>query len=348
MLFIPVFGSAFSMKTFALLAFAFLALLLAGCTQQQSPSLPSPTAFVPAVSPTIVPTPTAPLKISPSPTAEIRQEPAPKPISLQVTRDAGTRVNGGSVPFAFKLDDGRIRLYYCGQGGILSAVSSDGLEFKQESGTRLAGCDPTMVKLDDGRVRMYYKVSSGPGGPGQAVHKVHSAVSSDGLAFQDEGLRIDSEKTGDKGWASVPDAIKLSDGRVRIYYVSGDPEMRGGIASAISSDGLAFTREQGSRAPELVDPAILPLPEGGFALFVAVIGMGGFGPKIPKGIYYLLSPDGLRFEEPKPLIQEDGVYDPAPVWIDGKTIRVFYGKDEGGQQGQPNVVTKSFTAKLVG
>ena len=146
---------------------------------------------------------------------------------LSVTKEPGSRISGGSVPFITKLDDGRFRLYYCGPGGILSAISSDGLGFTQESGVRIGPnfsnkfekivCDPTLIKLHDGKVRMYYKgADSGQGGPGQAIHKIFSAISSDGLNFQREGLRVDSELSGDKGWASVPDAIMLPDGRVRL------------------------------------------------------------------------------------------------------------------------------------
>ena len=67
---------------------------------------------------------------------------------------------------------------------------------------------------------MYYKGANGPGGPGQSIHSIYSAVSTDGLRFEKEGIRIDSQQTLDRGWASVPEAIVLTDGRMRLYYVS--------------------------------------------------------------------------------------------------------------------------------
>ena len=131
-------------------------------------------------------------------------------------KDSGSRVADGSVPYVHKLKDGKVRLYYCGNGGIFSAISQDGLTFTKEQGVRVdAGggfelivCDPTIVDLPDGKMRMYYKgASSMNPGPGQSIHKIFSAISSDGLTFTKEGLRIDSETNGDNGWASVPDAI---------------------------------------------------------------------------------------------------------------------------------------------
>jgi len=101
-------------------------------------------------------------------------------------------------------------MYYGGPGGILSAISQDGLAFTKETGVRVPSgssgspemivSDPTLVKSKDGRVRMYYKGATGPGGPGQAVHRIYSAVSTDGLSFEKEDVRINSQQTPDRGW----------------------------------------------------------------------------------------------------------------------------------------------------
>lgn len=144
------------------------------------------------------------------------------------TTDTGTRLTDGSIPYVLKLADGRFRMYYCGMGGILSVISSDGLNFTKETGVRMnpssgnesVVCDPTAVILSDGRIRLYYKGGTSGAGPGQAIHKIYAAISTDGLTFTKEGLVIDSEQTGDNGFASVPAAIRLLDGRTRLYYVS--------------------------------------------------------------------------------------------------------------------------------
>jgi len=185
-------------------------------------------------------------------------------------------------------------------------------------------CDATIVNLTDGRVRMYYKGANGPGGPGQATHKIFSAVSRDGLSFQREGVRVDSEATDDRGWASVPEAIRLKDGRVRIYYVSGNPAARGGIMSALSPDGLAFTQEEGARVHGLVDPAVIQLPQGTFLMFVASI-EPRLPPYLARGIYMLSSEDGLSFENRTTVLEEPDVFDPTVLQIDEKTLRVYFG-----------------------
>lgn len=292
------------------------------------------------------------------PTIDVDKGPAGT-TSLQFTwtKDAGTRVSG-SVPYIYRLADGRFRLYYCEGGGIRSALSSDGLTFAPDGGLRIADsripgdqestvCDPSVVTLSDGRVRMYYKGSNGPGGPGQAIHKVYSAISSDGLAFQKEGLRIDSTQTGDNGWASVPEAVKLPDGRVRIYYVTGNGN---GIASAISSDGLSFNKEAGLRIASLVDPAVTIMPDGTFLLLAVNLLLPG-GPQVegalPWGIYQQTSSDGLTFSQSAPMLQEEKIYDPTIVRLDDGRYRVLYGSDTSTSPTVPNITTKSITGILV-
>jgi hypothetical protein len=293
---------------------------------------------------------------------KIPQEKKEEPkLKFEWKKDEGIRISDGSVPYVYKLKDGRFRLYYCGVGGILSAISQDGLNFEKEPGVRIASvnvkgnqesivCDPTLVELPDGKIRMYYKGANGFGGPGEAIHKIFSAISVDGLNFQKEGLRIDSEKTGDMGWASVPEAIKLPDGRIRIYYVSGDPEAEGGIMSAISKDGLNFEKEKGARVKgNFVDPAITILPDGKFLLLVVYNckpEKGYCDPNFPNGIYSLISDDGLNFSDLNLVIQFDPGYqflDPSIIKIDENTFKVYFGVLS--RPGEP-IFIKSITGYL--
>lgn len=334
-----------------LLAFAIIGIVfISGCIQQ-----------TPASEPKSLTTPTpAPQSIQPAPDVASPQVAAPSVFKFEWTKDPGTRVSDGSVPYVHRLKDGRFRLYYCGAGGILSSISTDGLNFEKEPGVRIAPvggsgnvesmvCDATVIDLPDGKTRMYYKGANGPGGPGHALHKVLSAISSDGLNFQKEGLRIDSEKTGDGGWSSVPEAIKLPDGRIRIFYVSGDFEAMGGTMSAISQDGLNFQKETGARVKNLVDPALTILLDGKYLLLAVILPPPPNAPQRseqPQGIYSFTSDDGLTFGDQQPVIQEGGVYDPSIVMLSNDTYRVFYGEDIGRQAGQPNIVTKSITGRL--
>src|SRR3989344_3546063 len=291
-------------KSILVVSFLMVFVLLGyGCAKNvpESPAekIPEPIANVPEAEPELVSETPQDLipEINNMPTELVAET-----LSFSWEKDGGSRVTDGSVPFVHGLKDGKVRLYYCNNKWILSAISNDGLTFAKESGVRISPgtgfesivCDPTIVNLPDG------------------------------LTFQKEGLRIDSETNGDNGWASVPDAIVLPDGRVRIYYVTASG-MQHGIGSAISSDGLDFVKEAGIRVPNLVDPALVRINDK-YVLFAASIDERFTA--LPKGIYYLESSDGLDFSKPIAVFQEDNIYDPSVLKIDENTIRVFYGKVE--------------------
>ena len=292
------------------------------------------------------PVPEKPQDLVPE-TDNIPAESVVETLSFSWEKDGGSRIVDGSVPFIHKLKDGKVRLYYCKEEKILSAVSSDGLTFTKEQGIRISPgtefeahvCDPTIVNLPGGKMRMYYKGANTMKPGSGSIHKIYSAISSDGLNFQKEGLRIDSETNGDNGWASVPDAIMLPDGRVRLYYVTA-AQMEHGIGSAISTDGLNFVKEPGLRVPNLVDPALIKMDDK-YVLFGASIDERFAA--LPKGIYYLESSDGLEFGEPVAVFQTSDVYDPSVLKIDKNTVRVFYGKVAPPQK--PAV--ESHTGKIV-
>jgi len=226
-------------------------------------------------------------------------------------------------------------MYYGGPGGILSAVSDEGLTFRKEPAVRIPSggpgspeaiaSDPTLVVLKDGRARMYYKGATGPGGPGQSVHSVFSAVSTDGLRFEKEGIRIDSQQTPDRGWASVPEALVLPDGRVRLYYVSDGLDVKHGIVSAISDDGLNFTREE-TRLTGFVDPAVIRLADGSYLMLAVAFpfGPGGKLTDATPGIYSFISQDGINFEDRQLVLAGEGNIDPAIIDSGDGTFRVYY------------------------
>jgi len=185
--------------------------------------------------------------------------------------------------------------------------------------------DPTLVVLKDGRVRMYYKGATDPGGPGQSVHSVFSAVSTDGLSFEKEGIRIDSQQTPDRGWASVPEAIVLPDGRIRIYYVSDGLDVKHGIVSTVSEDGLNFTREE-TKLTGFVDPSVVRLANGSYLMLAVAFpfGPGGKLTDAAPGIYRFLSEDGINFKDREPVLAGEGKIDPAIVDMGEGAYRVYY------------------------
>jgi hypothetical protein len=241
-------------------------------------------------------------------------------------------------------------MYYGGPGGILSAISQDGLTFTKETGVRVSSgspgspetivSDPTLVTLKDGRIRMYYK---GATGPGQSVHSIFSAISTDGLRFEKESIRIDSQQTPDRGWASVPEAIVLPDGKVRLYYVSDGLDVKHGIVSAISDDGLNFTRE-GSVLTGFVDPAVMRLADGSYLMLAVAFPLGSSGrlTDAAPGIYSFLSENGIHFQDRKLVLAGENNIDPAIVQIGDKGYRVYY----WNVMDKPSVI-KSISGALV-
>jgi len=338
--------------------FCLLLLLAAGCTPAPPslvPASPSATETAPLPSPepatTSPPQITPPAAPEPSPIPPPFPEtttppgstpaPEPEPESKEPTTqftwavDPGVRLEDATVPNILRLDDGRFRLYYGGPGGILSAISQDGLTFTKEAGVRVSSgsagsaemivSDPTLVKLKDGRVRMYYKGATSGGSPGQAVHSIFSAISTDGLRFEKEGIRIDSQKTPDGGWASVPEAVLLPDGKVRIYYVSDGADIGHGIVSAISEDGINFTRE-GPVLPGFVDPAVIKIASGEYLMLAVAFPMSSKGKltDAQPGIYSFTSKDGVSFTNRQSALSGENNIDPAIVEVAAGTYRVYY------------------------
>lgn len=179
----------------------------------------------------------------------------PGPVqSVHLEGESGKPVD----PEAILLADGRVRLYYVGgkRGAreVRSAVSSDGLHFVREPGTRFAGrgvVDPAVVQLGDGAWKMYYALLDD--GSGQPC--IRSASSPDGLSFtEDPGVLFPG--------AGSPGAVALPGGRVRLYVAT-----ERSLASHVSRDGVFFRREATvARGRDTLDPSVVPLPSGGYLL----------------------------------------------------------------------------------
>jgi len=312
-----------------LLLFTVLTLFAAGCTRAPTSPITTPS---PAQGAPVEDASSSPKAEATPPSVTPEKRPG---IEFVWTVDPGFRLEDATVPNVYRMADGRIRMYYGGPGGILSAVSDDGLTFNKESGVRVPSgsqnspevivSDPTLVRLNDGRVRMYYKGATGPGGPGQSVHNVFSAISPDGLLFEKEGIRIDSQQTPDEGWASVPEAIVLPDGRVRLYYVSDSLDIKHGVVSAISDDGLAFTLEE-TKLTGFVDPAVVRLTDGSYMMLAVAFPFGSEGilTDAAPGIYSFTSQDGINFEDRKLVLAGEGNIDPAIIDLGDGAYRVYY------------------------
>ena len=192
------------------------------------------------------------------------------------TEESGFRIEGLrglaiNAPTVAVLADGRYRLYFIarnpGSQGwptgrdaprqLQSAVSSDGLRWEMEPGSRL--------EQPEGVVR----VRPQPDGSYRAfAHRGHTFLSEDGgLTFQEEHPPIDLPVLN-------PSPVETSGGGWRMYYgVLGDnygkvPNRTGGrITSAVSSDGRSWQHEPGYRLTVAFQPAALALPDRSVKLY---------------------------------------------------------------------------------
>lgn len=118
-----------------------------------------------------------------------------------------TTVQNTGIPELLVLNDGSIRLFYNGPGGIVSSLSTDGgTTWQKEQGVRLSSqqfvADPSVSKVGN-RLRMYVKGFNANGGQKLTGHKTQYAESTDGgNTFQmQQQLVLDS--------ASVPEGVEM-------------------------------------------------------------------------------------------------------------------------------------------
>lgn len=109
----------------------------------------------------------------------------------------------------------------------------------------------------------------------------------------------EEEKVVIPGTYCDADVVKLDDGRLRIYY-SLEPEVpgfKGQVYSAVSSDGLSWTQDEGIRLEQVTFPSVIKSPDGRWRMYF----QGSIPGNPPQtAILSAISPDGLNWT------QEDG------------------------------------------
>jgi hypothetical protein len=257
-----------------------------------------------------------------------------------------------------KLNNGRFRLYAFKQpemNSIGSFISSDALTWTQETGTRLSAptdkriTDPFVVRLPSGVWKMFFKVEpmlapraplplGTPGAPpafaigerpclpekknigvpdpnGPAFHQVLIAQSSDGLAWQTDNRVIIDQ-------ASVPEGLRLADGRLVIYAVDGTALGGPGLVYAESKDeGKTWTC--GKVNIQGADPDVVTLPDGRIRLYYVEFPFGPNPPppgsaqsNQPNRVKSAISSDGRNFTA------EDGMRLEGIQYTDPDVIRI--------------------------
>ncbi len=220
--------------------------------------------------------------------------------------------NGGPDPFILRLDDGRFRLYYAVADtpadpdwwGMVSWISDDGLSFTKEAGYRFEGYTlfaHCIVRNPDGSFRMYWLDQKQGLVNNKGYQAIKSALSTDGgLTFVgDPGERLTYSGAGyETNGIGAGRVILLDDGRFRMYY--GATSDHGRLLSAVSTDGLDFTREDGVRLdvlcpPEGGAPGITPVIDalGTFHTFARAVRCTGDYVNTKAGLFDGTTTDGL-------------------------------------------------------
>jgi hypothetical protein len=155
--------------------------------------------------------------------------------------------------------------------------------------------DLTVVTTANGARRGYYVKSE----PNFGEKEIFAAdISDDGLILSNSTATGFSSQ-GSKAWG-VPDAVRIPDGRIRIYWVE-DPQagVRADevIVSATSSDssGTSFVRDAGQRTTGgYVDFEVLRAKKGDWVAVMSTT--PATIPDSPQGIHVATSTDGLSWD----------------------------------------------------
>jgi hypothetical protein len=223
-----------------------------------------------------------------------------------------------------RLKDGRVRLYaFVAPAGIQSAISTDatGTKFVAEPGRRITwapGGQTRAYALADGRVRLFY-IDNG---------SIKSAISSDGLAFTDEGVRITTADAGfEPGGISI---VKVGSG-YRAYF------------SNLEKPGVRAPRiARTATSPNMLDWTVGPYvagPSGSIAEGASHPFAIAHGKTIAlyyngdRGSFYgtlrATSTDGVHFTNERAILA--GAGDPQLLALAGGRTLLYYGEKVEGK-----------------
>lgn len=248
--------------------------------------------------------------------------------------------------------DGAYRMYLMSEGGIAYIDSADGKTFGAKIPTGISQSEgkmisnPAVLAIAENDWIMIYEeqpIKKSPGGEAEppsakTQRNLYLATSTDGKNFQKTGLAIDSALK-DNYFASVPELVKLPNGKIRIYYVSGGEA----VGSAISSDnGRTWQREDGYRLENLVvDPEVIN-ENGVWIMYYATLPKPEA--KERNAIYKATSNDGLTWKTLGKILEPEKemgfVVDPDVIKINGK-YRMFFGESTG-DIGAPGAINLYF------
>jgi predicted GH43/DUF377 family glycosyl hydrolase len=196
---------------------------------------------------------------------------------------------------------------------------------------------PNVVTLPQGGYRMYYCGGSQERKEQGVAGYVMSAFSTDGEAWvKDAGIRVDARAPDAEEWAVCPDVVVLPEGGYRMYFQARSAAGRHTILSAVSGDGLDWTREAGIRFADadsqFGSPRVLPLEDGRWRLYCHEYPQP-FRTGVDAGnrIISAISSDGREFvREPGARIEQENeleayaVYAPEVLRLGDGAYRMYY------------------------
>jgi hypothetical protein len=207
------------------------------------------------------------------------------------------------------------------QHKILSATSTDGINWTTDPGVRIEHASVPCAIKDDSRIIIYYvDADRGPGQP----ESVTCAVTTDGINFSKQPFKIDGMTTLK---ALDPSIVRDDSGRYLLYYlasnVSGDPAAEKTdhqIHLAVGEDGINFRYERSVFTyPGLVDPDVFFF-NGQWFMYV---------PTTNGTIVIAVSTDGMSFNYLQPFSWKNWATE-APVKLENGSLRLY-----AFQEGKP-------------
>lgn len=256
-------------------------------------------------------------------------------VKWQLTDDAVSLGMNGASPHVEKTASGDrvFRSDMVPSGTAVSMCTDAGTCTSETLTVSGGGVSDYTVAITTSGPRAYFKRVN----PATNTQAVYSAAcnTSDCLSFGAVTLTSTAMQVAknNKAWG-VPDAVRLPDGRIRIYIVEkGGPAIKGRsclekVASYISGDGISFTKEAGWRLKGgYVDTEILRAKDGEWVMIMA----DGPGCTTPAGapkvqqLFVSTSNDGLKWVKPEVLTKTDvGRLDPTGYEVSPNVFRIYY------------------------
>jgi predicted GH43/DUF377 family glycosyl hydrolase len=242
-------------------------------------------------------------------------------------------------PEVVKLPEGGFRMYYYGWSEgevtrILSAYSSDGINWVKEEGVRIdveipttwQVHSPTIFKLSNGTLVMCYA------GGGAGIPYFGIATSIDGLKWEKVSVRSTYEQFG--RYISAPSSVvRLPNGNYRLYAVEYDGS-HNFIVSLISSDGFSWSLEEGVRLnfggtydrTRAEGAEVIPL-DGAYRMYYT----GGTFEYNNQDLRILTaySNDGLNWKKDTEIIIDAPAFHPSVVQLEDGTYRMYFQRLDG-------------------